>query len=353
MADALHQSGDQQEEDNPEELYERLGITVDQRQESLRIDKFLTMRIEHATRNKVQQAAEAGLVLVNGQPVKSNYKIRPGDQIVVYTYREPPDTQIIPEDIPLNILYEDEDLMIVNKPAGMVVHPGSGNRSGTLVNGLAWYLGARDVSDEIPIPRFGLVHRIDKDTTGLLVVAKTDKAMNDLAKQFFDHTVKRRYEALAWGNIEEEEGTVDAHIGRNLRYRKKMEAFPEGEHGKPAITHFRVLERFHYVTRVECRLETGRTHQIRVHMQHIGYPLFNDATYGGNRIVKGTIFTKYRQFVENCFSIIPRQALHARSIGFTHPRTREEMYFESELPEDFRAVLEKWRDYGKSLTINR
>lgn len=340
----------QEEDEGSEELYERIGITVDQRQEPLRIDKFLTVRIEHATRNKVQQAAEAGLVLVNGEPAKSNYKIRPGDQIIVYSYREPVDTRIIPEDIPLNVVYEDADLMVVNKPTGMVVHPGSGNPSGTLVNGLAWHLGAREVlGEDPPIPRFGLVHRIDKDTTGLLVIAKSEKAMNDLARQFFDHTVKRRYEALAWGDFDEEEGTVRAHIGRNLRYRKKMDAFPDGDHGKAAVTHFSVLERFHYVTRIACRLETGRTHQIRVHMQHIGHPLFNDATYGGDKIVKGTVFTKYKQFVENCFSLMPRQALHARSIGFIHPRTRNEMYFESELPADFSGVVDKWRSYTGNL----
>lgn len=352
MVDRSHTPDIQEDEEGSEELYERLTITVDQRQEPLRIDKFLTARIEHATRNKVQQAAEAGLVLVNDQPVKSNYKIRPGDHILVYSYREPPDTQIIPEDIPLNIVYEDDDLMIVNKPAGMVVHPGSGNRSGTLVNGLAWYLGAREaVEGEPPVPRFGLVHRIDKDTTGLLVVAKSEKAMNDLARQFFDHTVKRRYEALVWGDFEQEEGRIEVHIGRHQRFRKIMDAFPDGEHGKHAVTHFKVLERFHYVTRIECRLETGRTHQIRVHMRYIGHPLFNDATYGGDRVVKGTVFAKYKQFVDNCFSLIPRQALHARSLGFVHPRTREQMYFESELPDDFRQVVEKWREYGSTLKI--
>lgn len=334
------------EEAEEEELYEKVNLIVDRRQEPLRIDKFLTNRIEHATRNKVQQAAEAGSVLVNGQPVKSNYKIKPGDNIVVYTYKSPEQTRIIPEDIPLNITYEDEDLIIVNKPAGMVVHPGSGNYTGTLVNGLAWYLGLRTVEAVEPeIPRFGLVHRIDKNTSGLLVVAKSEKAMNDLAKQFFDHTVKRRYLALVWGDFDEDEGTVIAHVGRHQRYRKKMDAYPEGEHGKEAITHYKVLERFRYVSLIECRLETGRTHQIRVHMQHIGHPLFNDETYGGDRIVKGTIFNKYRQFVENCFSIIPRQALHAQSLGFVHPRTRAAMYFESELPDDFKQVLEKWKSY--------
>jgi 23S rRNA pseudouridine1911/1915/1917 synthase len=294
----------------------------------------------------VQQAAETGTILVNGLPVKSNYKIKPGDNIIVYTWKSPEQTRVIPENIPLNIVFEDEDLIIVNKPAGMVVHPGSGNYTGTLVNGLAWHLGLRTAEAADPeIPRFGLVHRIDKNTTGLLVVAKSAIAMNDLAGQFFAHTVKRRYLALVWGDFEENEGTVTAHVGRHRRYRKKMDAYPEGEYGKEAITHFKVLERFHYVTLIECRLETGRTHQIRVHMQHIGHPVFNDETYGGDRIVKGTVFNKYRQFVNNCFAVIPRHALHAQSLGFIHPRKCEEIYFESELPDDFRQALEKWRSY--------
>ncbi|TAM99850.1 MAG: RluA family pseudouridine synthase [Chitinophagaceae bacterium] len=339
---------EEETEERGEELFEKCHIIVDKKQEPLRIDKFLTNRIENATRNKVQQAAENGLVLVNEQPVKSNYKIKPGDNIVIYTYKSPETTEIIPEEIPLNIVYEDEDLMIVNKPAGMVVHPGSGNYTGTLVNGLAWYLGNHEHDAVEPvIPRFGLVHRIDKNTTGLLVVAKSEKAMNDLARQFFEHTVKRRYIALVWGDFEDEEGTIIAHVGRHQRYRKKMDAFPDGEHGKEAITHYKVLERFHYVTLIECRLETGRTHQIRVHMQHAGHPLFNDETYGGNHIVKGTVFSKYKQFVENCFTILPYHALHAKSLGFIHPQSRKEMYFESELPDNFKEVLEKWRNYVK------
>lgn len=329
-----------------EELFERVNITIDRRQEPLRIDKFLMNRVENATRNKIQQAAEAGLILVNDKPVKSNYKVKPNDRVIVYSSKSPETTEIIPENIPLNIPYEDEDLLIVNKPAGMVVHPGCGNYTGTLVNGLAYYLGGeKTAAAGAVIPRFGLVHRIDKNTTGLLVVAKTEKAMNDLAKQFFDHTVKRRYLALVWGDFEEEEGTIIAHIGRHQRYRKIMDAYPDGEHGKEAVTHYKVLERFGYVTLIECRLETGRTHQIRVHLQHTGHPLFNDDTYGGDKIVKGTVFSKYKQFVENCFSLIPRHALHAQSLGFIHPRTRKDIYFESELPEDFTAVLEKWRGY--------
>lgn len=340
------QDDELENEEGGEELYEQTTIVADRRQEPLRIDKFLMNRLENATRNKLQVAMEAGHILVNDRPVKPNYKVKPQDRIVVYTYRHPETTEIIPEDIPLRIVYEDNDVLVVDKPAGMVVHPGCGNYTGTLVNGLAWYLGADGERPAEPvIPRFGLVHRIDKNTSGLLVVGKSEKAMNDLAKQFFDHTVKRRYVALAWGDFEEEEGTVIAHVARHQRFRKKMDAYPDGEHGKHAVTHYKVLERFNYVTLIECRLETGRTHQIRVHMQHIGHPLFNDDTYGGDRIVKGTVFNKYRQFVENCFALLPRQALHARSLGFIHPVTRKALYFESPLPEDFAAVLEKWEHY--------
>jgi 23S rRNA pseudouridine1911/1915/1917 synthase len=329
-----------------EELYERINMQVDKGQEPLRIDKFLMNRVENATRNKIQQACESSMVLVNEKPVKSNYKVKPGDRIIVYSSKSPESTEVVPENLPLNIVYEDDDLMVINKPAGMVVHPGCGNYTGTLVNGLAWYLGDEHTRAVTPeIPRFGLVHRIDKNTSGLLVVAKSDKAMNDLAKQFFDHTVQRRYLALVWGDFEEEEGTVVAHVGRHQRFRKIMDAYPDGDYGKEAITHYKVLERFNYVTLIACRLETGRTHQIRVHMQHIGHSLFNDDTYGGNRIVKGTIFAKYKQFVENCFEIMPRHALHAQTLGFIHPRTRQPMLFESPLPEDFKNVLEKWRRY--------
>ncbi len=330
--------------------YERVSLKVDGGQEPLRIDKFLTARIEHATRNKIQQAAQAGMILVNSNPIKPNYKIKPGDEIVVYTTKEPVDTRVIPEKLPLDIRFEDEEVLVVHKPAGMVVHPANGNYTGTLLNGLAWYMGYRSQEGVDPeLSRFGLVHRIDKDTSGLLVVGKTQQALNHLAKQFYDHSVDRTYQALAWGDFEEPEGTIEAQIGRNPRHRKKMAAFPEGEYGKPAITHYKVLEKFHYVTLLECRLETGRTHQIRVHLQHIGHPLFNDSTYGGDRIVKGTVFTKYRQFVDNCFSLLPRQALHARSLGFIHPRTGERLYFESELPPDIKAVLEKWRSYVKRI----
>ena len=333
--------------DENEELFERLTIVSAKGQEPLRVDKFLMNRIEGATRNKIQQAIEAERVLVNERPVKSNYKVRPEDKIVVYDTYLPDSTDIVPEDIPFKIVYEDEDVLVVNKDAGMVVHPGSGNPGGTLVNAVAWYLRQQNPSiTETELARFGLVHRIDKNTSGLLVMAKTPKAMTNLAKQFFDHTVYRRYIALVWGNFEENEGTVVAHVGRHQRFRKLFTTYPDGDYGKDAITHYKVLENFNYVTLVECRLETGRTHQIRVHMQYIGHPLFNDHTYGGDRIVKGTVFTRYKQFVENCFEMCPRHALHAQQLGFIHPVTKKEMKFESPLPDDMQHVIEKWRKYS-------
>ena len=334
--------------DSSEELYQRFQFTTDKGQEPYRIDKFLMNRIEGATRNKLQQAINAGLVLVNGKEVKQNYKVKPLDNIIIYSDLSPESTDVVPEKMDLNIAFEDEDLMIINKPAGMVVHPGSGNYSGTLLNGIAYYLKQKNPNiTEDTLPRFGLVHRIDKNTSGLLVLAKSDRAMRHLAKQFFDHTVKRQYTALVWGDILEDTGTIRAHVGRNLRYRKLFEAYPEGDHGKEAVTHFKVIERFNYVTLVECVLETGRTHQIRVHMKYIGHPLFNDDFYGGDKIVKGTIYTKYKQFVENCFTIIPRQALHAKSLGFVHPKTKAMLRFDSELPNDFKEVIEKWENYVK------
>lgn len=335
------------EQPESEELYEKLLITIDKGQEPLRIDKFLMSRIEGATRNKIQQAIDNEMVLVNEKPIKNNYKVKPQDKVVVYDNRSPESSDIIPENIPLNIVYEDESILIINKPAGMVVHPGSGNPNGTLVNGVAYYLKQQNPDlDENELPRFGLVHRIDKNTTGILVMAKTPKAMTSLAKQFFNHTVHRRYIALVWGDFEKEEGTIIAHVGRHQRFRKLFTAYPDGDHGKDAITHYRVLEKFNYVSLVECRLETGRTHQIRVHMQLIGHPLFNDDFYGGDRIVKGTVFTKYKQFVDNCFEICPRQALHARELGFTHPATGKPVHFESPLPPDMEQVIEKWRKYS-------
>lgn len=336
--------------DSSDELYQRFVFNADKGQEPYRIDKFLMNRIEGATRNKLQQAINAGLILVNNKEVKQNYKVKAFDQIIVYSDLSPESTEIIPEKMDLNIVYEDDDVMIINKPAGMVVHPGSGNYSGTLLNGVAWYLQHENPAiTEETLPRFGLVHRIDKNTSGLLVLAKTDKAMRNLAKQFYDHTVRRQYVALVWGDMEKEEGTIVAHVGRNLRFRKLFEAYPEGDHGKEAITHYKVLERFNYVTLVQCVLETGRTHQIRVHMKYIGHPLFSDDFYGGDKIVKGTIFSKYKQFVDNCFMICPRQALHAKTLGFTHPTTGKEIFFDTELPNDMEQVIEKWRNYVKTI----
>ena len=344
LEDILPEETDEQTEGD--ELYQRLVIKTDKGQEPLRIDKFLMNRVEGATRNKIQQALHAGMITVNGNAVKPNHKIKAHDEIIVFTDTHPESRDIIPQPMDLNIVFEDEHVLVINKPAGLVVHPGSGNPNGTLVNGVAHYLMEKDPGiTEFALPRFGLVHRIDKNTSGLLLMAKTDKALQHLAKQFFNHTIQRKYVALVWGNVEEDEGTIEAHVGRNPRYRKQFEAFPDGEHGKEAITHYRVLERFHYVTLVECVLETGRTHQIRVHMKHIGHTLFADDHYGGDRILKGTIYTKYKQFVENCFALCPRQALHAKTLGFRHPANGENMFFEAAIPPDIEAVVEKWRRY--------
>lgn len=340
----------EENQDSSDELYQRFVFNADKGQEPFRIDKFLMNRIEGATRNKLQQAINAGLILVNNKEVKQNYKVKAFDQIIVYSDLSLESTEVVPEKLELNIVHEDEDVLLINKPAGMVVHPGSGNYSGTLLNGVAWYLQHENPSiTEETLPRFGLVHRIDKNTSGLLVLAKTDKAMRHLAKQFYDHTVKRQYLALVWGDVEQDEGTIIAHVGRNLRHRKLFEAYPEGDHGKEAITHYKVVERFNYVTLVQCVLETGRTHQIRVHMKYIGHPLFNDDFYSGDKIVKGTIFSKYKQFVDNCFLICPRQALHAKTLGFTHPATGKEIFFDTELPDDMTKVIEKWRNYVKTI----
>lgn len=355
MAEALLQDVDEAWEDEGELAEEgaapaeRVRIVIDKRQEPLRIDKFLMNRLEGVTRNKIQQALDEGHILVNASAVKSNYKIRPGDEIVVYDNRSPETAEVIPEEIPLDIVYEDEVLLIINKPAGMVVHPGCGNYTGTLINGVSWYLQQQsgNLSD---LPRVGLVHRIDKDTTGLIVIAKTESAMSLLAEQFKKHIVHRRYVALVWGDMPDDTGTVIAHVGRHQRFRKIFAAYPEGEHGKEAITHYRVVERFGYVTLVTLQLETGRTHQIRVHMQSIGHPLFGDATYGGDRIVKGTIFSRYKQFVENTLAIIPRQALHAKELGFMHPVSGEQMMFISDLPADMQTAIERWRVYTKGIS---
>lgn len=325
-----------------EELYEHYKYTATQGQEPLRVDKFLMNFIENATRNKVQQAIKAGNVLVNELTVKANYKVKPFDVVRVVLAHPPHENLLVPEDIPLDIVFEDDEVIVVNKPAGMVVHPGHGNYSGTLVNGLIFHVEKLPKnSNERP----GLVHRIDKDTSGLLVVAKSDFTMAHLAKQFFDKKTHRVYNALVWGNVENDEGTIEGHIGRSLKNRLQMSVFPDGEHGKPAVTHYKVIERFNYVTLVECRLETGRTHQIRAHFKHIGHTLFNDERYGGNQVLKGTTFTKYKQFVENCFKVLPRQALHAKTLGFRHPITKEILHFDSELPQDMVDVLEKWRNY--------
>jgi len=334
-----HHVNDIEEQD---ELYEHYNFTASDGQEPLRVDKFLMNFIENATRNKIQQAVKAGNVLVNDTVVKSNYKVKPHDEVRVVLAHPPHENLLIAEDIPIDIVYEDNELMVVNKPAGMVVHPGHGNYSGTLVNGLIYHIkNLPKNSNERP----GLVHRIDKDTSGLLVVAKTEFAMAHLANQFYDRTTERLYLALVWGNIEEEEGTITGHIGRSFKNRLQMDVFPDGEFGKHAVTHYKVVERFSYVTLVQCKLETGRTHQIRAHFKHIGHTLFNDARYGGDQILKGTTFTKYKQFVDNCFKILPRQALHAKTLGFQHPTTKKMMQFDSELPDDIQACLEKWRNY--------
>lgn len=330
-------------ENENQELYEHYRFQVDPGQEALRIDKFLMSRIQNATRNKIQQATKAGNVLVNEKAVKSNYKVKPADTITVVLTYPPRETTIYAEDIPIEIVHEDEDVIIVNKAAGMVVHPGFNNYTGTLLNALKFYFEQKGSAAEAL-----LVHRIDKDTSGLLVVAKNEIAQARLAKQFYDHSIERKYQALVWGDVIEEKGTIEGHIGRNPSNRLQMVVFPEGDHGREAITHYRLLKRFGYVSLVECQLETGRTHQIRAHMRHIKHPLFSDARYGGDRILKGTTFTKYRQFVSNCFKMMSRQALHAKSLGFEHPSTGENMLFESELPQDMASVIEKWDAYSKN-----
>lgn len=326
------------------ELYEHFRTVVDKGQAPVRIDKYLFERIVNASRNRIQMAADNGFVMANGKPVKSSYKVKPLDVLTVMMDRPRYENDIIPEDIPLNIVYEDDDLMVINKPAGLVVHPGCGNYHGTLVNAIAWHL--RDIPTYNPNdPQVGLVHRIDKDTSGLLVVAKTPDAKTSLGLQFYNKTTKREYNALVWGIVEQDEGTITGNIGRNPRDRMQMAVMSDPEQGKHAVTHYQVLERLGYVTLVKCVLETGRTHQIRVHMKHIGHTLFNDERYGGHEILKGTHFSKYKQFVNNCFEICPRQALHAKTLGFVHPRTGEEMFFTSELPEDMTWLLERWRTY--------
>lgn len=336
------------EEDN--EKYEHWRIVVDAGQAPVRIDKFLAEKNPYQSRNRIQTAADNGCIFVNDAPVKSNYKVRPGDVIRLMLDRPKHDTSIVAEDIPLNIVYEDDDLMVVNKPAGMVVHPGAGNFTGTLLNALAYYL--RDLKSFDPNdPDVGLVHRIDKDTSGLLVIAKTADAKTALGKQFFYHTTHRKYNALVWGNFTEDEGRIEGNIARDPKDRLRMKVFaPDSGIGKEAVTHWRVLERFGYTTLVECVLETGRTHQIRAHMKSIGHPLFGDETYGGCEILRGQRSSSYKAFVENCFKVCPRQALHARTLGFKHPRTGEQMDFTSEWPEDFRQLIDRWRHFIQGTT---
>ena len=368
-------------QDNEQEFFEHHRIVVDKGQTLLRIDKYLTIVLKNAIRNKIQNAILAGNVLVNEHPVKPNYKVKPNDVISVVLAYPPNETELVPEDIPLDIVYEDADILIVNKVPEMVVHPGFGNWSGTLVNALAFHLNGRGVLHTPPIdtatnankgvcntplqpnesPKPYLVHRIDKGTSGLLIVAKNENAQSFLGKQFYEHSVGRKYQALVWGDFptpsfghpskggefQEYEGTIVGHVGRSLRDRKVMTVFPEGDYGKHAVTHYKVLERFGYVTLVECQLETGRTHQIRAHMRYIKHPLFNDAVYGGDQVLKGTVYAKYKQFVRKCFDLMPRHALHAKSLEFIHPTTKERMFFDSELPADFAGVLERWRHYSQ------
>lgn len=332
-----------------QQLFEHYHFDVDKGQSMLRIDKYITEHMEQTSRHRIQLAIEAGFVRVGGKIVKANYKVKPLDKISIVMPYQKRGFEVRPEDIPLDIVYEDEDLLLVNKPAGLVVHPGFGHFSGTLINALAHHLGISQ-DDDAEDHRMGiLVHRIDKDTSGLLLVAKNDISQLNLAKQFFDHTIDRKYVAVVWGNIKEDSGTIVGNIGRDPNDRLRFKVFPDGDQGKHAVTHYKVIERFGYVTVVECVLETGRTHQIRVHMSYIGHPLFNDDRYGGNQILKGTIFAKYRQFIDNCFKILPRQALHAKTLGFTHPTTQERVFFDSEIPEDMNNLIEKWRRYANDM----
>lgn len=337
-------------DDEEQQLYEHFRVVVDKGQDPVRIDKFLFEHLQHSSRNRIQKAAEAGFILVNDRPVKSNYKVRPDDVVTLMLDRPRHDTTIEPEDIPLDVVYEDDDVMVINKPAGLVVHPGVGNFHGTLVNAIAWHL--RNLPSYDPNdPEVGLVHRIDKDTSGLLVIAKTAEAKTNLGVQFFNKTTHRSYNALVWGNFVEDEGRIEGNIARDPKDRLRMAVFPpDSEIGKPAVTHYRVIERFGYVTLVECILETGRTHQIRAHMKHIGHPMFADERYGGMEIIRGNRSSTYKAFIQNCFKVCGRQALHARTLGFVHPKTRKQMDFTSELPEDLQKLIERWRVYMKGTT---
>ena len=330
--------------DDDQELFEHYRFIVDPGQGLLRIDKFLMHRIENVSRNRIQAAADAGLVQINGQAVKSSYRVKPQDIITVMMPEPQREISLVPQEIPLEIVFEDDQIIVINKPAGMVVHPAYGNYSGTLVNALMFHLGDAMARDPAVLPY--LVHRIDKDTSGLILVAKNEAAQSMLQRQFFHHTIKREYEALVWGDVKDDEGTIEGNIARSKNNRKVFRVYEEEDIGKHAVTRYKVLERFGYVSRIQCELETGRTHQIRVHMKYLGHPLFNDETYGGDKILRGTTFSKYQQFVQNCFKICPRQALHARSLGFDHPTTREHIYFTAGLPEDMSLLMEKWKNYA-------
>lgn len=353
-----------EDQDDDQEMFEHLKLTVDKGQQLLRVDKYLKSKTQNATRSKIQESAENGNILVNNKPVKSNYKVKPFDEISVVFAYPPREKELVAEDLPITIVYEDDDLVIVNKQPGMVVHPAHGHHSGTLVNALVYHfqnlpvsktggtLAKKKVDAEKTSLRPGLVHRLDKNTSGIMVVAKSETAMVKLAKDFFDRNLDRIYYALVWGDFDEDEGTITGNIGRHLKDRKKMDVFPtDSEYGKHAITHYKVLERFGYVTLIECKLETGRTHQIRAHLKYAGHPLFNDDTYGGDRILKGTTFSKYKQFVNNCFNVLPRHALHAKSLGFNHPGTGKYIHFDSELPDDMESVITKWRGYSVSMAF--
>lgn len=348
MANDIEEVESSEEE---KELYEHHHIKVEKGQEMMRIDKFLMIRVQNATRTKLQQACDAECILVNGKTVKSSYKIKPLDEISILMTSPPRDVEVVAENIPINVVYEDDYVCVVNKEPGMVVHPAYGHYTGTLVNALAYRFqnlpsSKQKLADGLTIDRPGLVHRIDKNTSGIIIIAKTELAMTRLAKDFFDRNLDRKYIAIVWGDVKEDSGTINCNVARDLKNRKVMACFPDSDHGKHAITHYKVLERFGYVTVVECKLETGRTHQIRVHMKHLGHPLFNDNEYGGDRILKGLSSNKYKQFIENCFEILPRQALHAKTLGITHPITKEPIFFESDLPDDMQQVIEKWRKYA-------
>jgi 23S rRNA pseudouridine1911/1915/1917 synthase len=334
----------EEEEDGQQELFEHYRFTVDPGQSLLRIDRYLSSRIENTSRTRIQDAANAGNILVNNIPVKPNYRVNPDDLIQIVLPNPPREIELIPQNIPLNIIFEDDDVVVVNKVPGMVVHPAYGNYTGTLVNALMWHFKDLPLFSSGDL-RPGLVHRIDKDTSGILVIAKNELSLNRLSKQFYDRTTDRRYIAVVWGIPDPENGTITGHVGRNIRDRKIMQVFPDGSQGKPAVTHYKLIENLGYLSVVECKLGTGRTHQIRVHFSYTGHPLFNDSEYGGDRILKGTTFSKYQQFVKNCFQILPRQALHAKSLAFDHPVTGKRLMFESELPDDMRQLIEKWRRY--------